>query len=79
MRRRIRMIYWKQWKKVKTKYKMLMHLGIAQSKAWVFANTRKGYWRIAKSPILSRSLSNETLREMDFLFFTDYYKHVCVN
>lgn len=80
MRRRIRMVYWKQWKKVKTRYRMLKQYGIDESKAWEFANTRKGYWRIAKSPILNRSLNNETLKELKFLFFTDYYyKHVCVN
>ena len=28
MRRRIRVVYWKQWKKIKTKYRMLKHYGI---------------------------------------------------
>lgn len=45
MRRRIRMIFWKQWKKVKTRFKMLQSLGIYKQKAWEYANTRKGYWR----------------------------------
>ena len=79
MRRRIRMIYWKQWKRVKTRQKMLRQLGINESKAWEFANTRKGYWRIANSPILKLSLNNDTLKELKYIFFTDYYKHVCVN
>jgi RNA-directed DNA polymerase len=43
IRRRIRMIYWKQWKQVKTKFKMLQFFGIATQKAWEYANTRKGY------------------------------------
>lgn len=79
MRRRIRMIYWKQWKKIKTRYSMLKQHGIEESKAWEFANTRKGYWRIANSPILARSLNNDTLKELKFLLFTDYYKHISVN
>ncbi|HEY5561758.1 MAG TPA: group II intron maturase-specific domain-containing protein [Clostridiaceae bacterium] len=54
MRRRIQMIYWKQWKKVKTKFIKLTSLGIEKSKAWEFANTRKGYWRISNSPIVNR-------------------------
>ena len=66
LRRRIRMCFWKQWKKVKTKYDNLIKLGIAKSKAWEFANTRKGYWRISNSPILSRTVTNEHLRKLGF-------------
>jgi RNA-directed DNA polymerase len=79
MRRRIRMVYWKQWKKVKTKYKMLKQYGVNEWKAWEYANTRKGYWRISNSPILSRSLDNQTLINLGFIYFTDYYSKVCVN
>jgi group II intron reverse transcriptase/maturase len=59
IRRRLRMIRWKEWKKVKTRFKNLMKLGIGRGKAWEWANTRKAYWRIAKSPILSRALGNQ--------------------
>jgi group II intron reverse transcriptase/maturase len=79
MRRRIRMIYWKQWKKIKTRFRELKRLGIDENKAWQFANTRKGYWRTSNSPILSRSLANKTLSKLGYLFFSDYYKQVCVN
>lgn len=76
MRRRIRMIYWKQWKRVKTRFKMLQALGIYKQKAWEFANTRKGYWRVSGSPILSKSLNNDTLKEFGFIFFSEYYRQV---
>lgn len=76
MRRRIRMIYWKQWKRVKTKFKMLQSLGIHKQKAWEYANTRKSYWRTSNSPILSKSLNNSTLKGFGFLFFADYYRQV---
>lgn len=79
MRRRIRMVYWKQWKKVKTKYKMLKQYGVNEWKAWEYANTRKGYWRISISPILSRSLDNQTLTNLGFIYFSDYYSKVCAN
>jgi RNA-directed DNA polymerase len=74
MRRRIRMIYWKQWKRVRTRFKMLKSFGIAEWKAWEYANTRKGYWRISNSPILSRALKNDTIKGLGFLFFSDYYR-----
>jgi group II intron reverse transcriptase/maturase len=76
LRRRIRAVYWKQWKKIKTKFTNLQSLDIDKAKAWEFANTRKGFWRTAKSPILHRSLTTEKLRNMGYLFFSDYYKTV---
>jgi len=79
MRRRIRMVYWKQWKKVKTRYSRLQHYGLNKYKAWEYANTRKGYWRTSNSPILSRSLDNKTLSNLGYLFLSDYYKQVSVN
>ena len=79
MRRRIRMVYWKQWKKIRTKLKMLKQFGIEEQKAWEYANTRKGCWRISKSPILSRSLRNKTLGNLGFLSLLNYYEQVCVN
>ena len=75
-RRRIRMCYWKQWKKIKTKHDNLVKLGIDNSKAWEFANTRKGYWRISNSPILSRTFTNEVLKKSGYLSFTERYAKV---
>ncbi|WP_334309049.1 group II intron maturase-specific domain-containing protein [Sellimonas intestinalis] len=40
-RRRIRAVYWKQWKKTKTKYRMLKALGMEHWKAKELACSRK--------------------------------------
>lgn len=79
MRRRIRAVYWKQWKKIKTRFKMLKHFGIDEGKAWEFANTRKGHWRTSNSPILNRSLDNQTIGSLGYISFFDYYQRVRVN
>lgn len=76
LRRRIRMCYWKRWKKVKTKYDNLVRLGIDNYKAWEYANTRKGYWRISNSPILAISLTNERLKKQGFPTITERYLQV---
>jgi len=76
LRRRIRMCYWKQWKKIKTRHDNLVRLGIEVSKAWEFANTRKGYWRVSNSPILSRTFTNECLKKLGFLFIAERYSAV---
>ena len=73
IRRRIRMCYWKQWKKIKTKHDNLTKLGINNYKAWEFANTRKSYWRISNSPILAMSLNNKTLEKLGYTSLTSVY------
>lgn len=77
-RRRIRMVIWKQWKRIRTKLKNLIRLGINKSKAWEWANTRKGYWRIAGSFILSRTITTDRLRTAGYVFLSDYYRKVRV-
>ncbi len=72
-RRRLRMVFWKQWKRVRTRQANLTKLGIAKSKAWEYANTRKGYWHIANSWILSTSVTNERLKQAGYVFLTDCY------
>jgi RNA-directed DNA polymerase len=78
MRRRIRMIYWKQWKRVRTRFKILQSFGVQKQKAWEYANTRKGYWRISNSPILNKSLRNDVLKGFGYLSFSEYYRQVTV-
>ena len=75
-RRRLRMVIWKQWKRVRTRGRYLMKLGIVKYQAWEFANTRKGYWHTAKSPILNRSATSDRLRQAGYVFFLDYYRAV---
>lgn len=72
-RRRLRMVIWKQWKRISTKQANLSKLGIPKSKAWEYANTRKGYWHTANSFILSTSITNERLRKAGYLFLEDCY------
>ncbi len=59
IRRRLRACRWKEWKKVKTKYRKLMKLGISKEEAWKNANTRKGYWHVSNSPVIDRALTNK--------------------
>ena len=66
LRRRIRQIFWKQWKKPSARYENLKRLGIEKGKAREWANSRLGYWRVAGSWILSRSLTNEYLASIGY-------------
>ena len=82
LRRRIRMYIWKQWKKPKTKIANLRKLGVSSDKAYQWGNSRLGYWRIAGSPILSCSITNEKLALAGYYNFPAQYEqlrklHLC--
>ena len=74
IRRRLRACIWKQWKKVRTKYTNLKRLGVPKYKAWEYANTRKGYWRVSKSPIVQTTLGNQYLEELGYQSITKRYQ-----
>ena len=76
-RRRIRAVYWKQWKKIKTKYKMLKALGLEQWKAKELACSRKGYWRMAQ--VLNSIITNKIIAKLGYTSMLDYYLVVYEN
>ena len=76
-RRRIRAVYWKQWKKIKTKYRMLKALGMEHWKAKELACSRKGYWRMAK--VLNQIFSKKIIAKLGYTTMLDYYLTVCEN
>jgi group II intron reverse transcriptase/maturase len=76
IRRRLRMCHWKQWKKIKTKHDHLVRLGLPDTVAWQYANTRKGYWHTSNSPILSVTLNNIYFRNLSLIGLSDVYRTV---
>jgi group II intron reverse transcriptase/maturase len=77
LRRKIRAIVWKQWKKVKTRYRMIRKYGIPEWKIHELANCRKGIWRAAV--MLNSVLTNKEIINLGFMTMTDYYLKVRVN
>lgn len=73
IRRRLRMCYWKEWKKIKTKFNNLIRLGLPRDKSWEYANSRKGYWRIAGSIVLDRTITNLFLEQIGYKSLTGVY------
>lgn len=76
-RRRIRAVYWRQWKKIKTKYKMLKALGEEEWKAKELACSRKGYWRMAQ--VLNSVFTNKIIAKLGYTSLLDYYLIVYEN
>ena len=76
-RRRIRAVYWKQWKKTRTKCRMLKALGLEHWRAMELACSRKGYWRMAK--VLNQIFSNKIIAKLGYTSMLDYYLVVYEN
>ncbi|AWZ49093.1 RNA-directed DNA polymerase [Clostridiaceae bacterium 14S0207] len=74
IRRRLRGCIWKQWKKVKTRGRNLIKLGLPPHKAWEYANTRKGYWRIYKNPFLDTILNNKYIENLGYRSISKGYQ-----
>ncbi len=58
LRRRLRQVRWKEWKRYKARRRNLVALGIPDWQARQWAASRRGYWRVSGSPILTRALPN---------------------
>ena len=74
LRRRLRQVRWKQWKRVRTKRRKLISLGIPAGDAHKWACSRKGYWRISSSPILHCALPNAYWAKLGLQGFADPYR-----
>ena len=77
LRRRIRAVYWEQWKKVKTRYKMIRRYNLPDWKVHELANCRKGIWRAAV--MLNQILTNKEIARQGYITLTDYYRQVSEN
>lgn len=78
LRTRIRVIIWKQWKKITKRYKALRELGMSHEIAFNCANTRKGYYQICKSRYIQFAINNERLRKRGLVFLLDQYEKVYI-
>jgi len=63
VRRRVRMYYWKQWKRPGTRWRHLLSLGIPREEIRMATRSRKGYWRMSGNSIVQRALTNRWLHE----------------
>ena len=61
LRRRVRLGYWKQWKRPRTRRRHLLALGIAKDEVKLATRSRKGYWRMAGNSIVQRALTKQWL------------------
>ena len=76
IRRKLRVIIWKQWKKISKRYTILRKLGISHRDAYVTANSRRGYYHITHTRVLEQAISKERLNKRGLVNSLDHYLKV---
>ena len=76
---RIRMCIWKQWKRVRTRYRNLRVMGVPKDLAWKTANSRRGYWFTTHTVAINMAMTKERLINSGFYDLTTAYQSVHVN
>ena len=66
-RRRVRMCYWKQWRKPRTRIRKLLKLGTSRKHAILTGLSRKGYWHLARTLATQTGMTNKWLAEQGLL------------
>ena len=67
IRRKIRGVLWKQWKKPRTRCKKLIELGLKEDTARRWAYSSKGPWRMAKTYGMHKAVSNSVIESMGYI------------
>ena len=73
IRRRLRCIKWRQWKRGSTRLKKLRGFGIKEARLYA-AFSRKGPWRMAGHPILRHALTPDYFRSLGLYILTDSFE-----
>jgi len=74
LRRRLRQVRWKEWKRYQARRRNLRALGMPERAAREWAGSQKGPWRIAGSHVLQRALPNAYWADIGLRGFTDPYR-----
>jgi len=71
IRRRLRMCLWKQWKRVRTRYRELRALGVPEHAVHKMANSRRGPWEMSR--VLNTALDTRYWQSQGLVSLLDRY------
>jgi group II intron reverse transcriptase/maturase len=66
IKNRIRYFIWKKWKKPNRRMRAYIQLGRNKEDAYAWSRSRLGGWRIAQSPIMTSTVTNERLEQRGY-------------
>jgi RNA-directed DNA polymerase len=73
IRRRIRLCYWKQWRRPRTRIKHLTALGVGLVTAIKHSVNSHSYWHMARTPALQFALNNAWLKAQGLVSVRDLW------
>jgi len=76
LRKRIRVVIWKQWKSPKKRYEGLRKLGANHSNAFNTANCRKGYQYVCGTATIHATITNKRLEERGLTSLSNLFAKV---
>ena len=76
IRRRVRMCYWKQWRRPRTKMQELLRLGTSLSASIPVAMSRKGPWHLARTLATQTGMTNKWLKAQGLLAVKELWVNI---
>ena len=76
LRKRIRVVIWKQWKKTRKRYEALRKLGATHRNAYVTANSRKSYQYVCGTATIHATITNQRLENRGLISLSTLYAKV---
>lgn len=76
LRRRIRAIYWRQWKRPKTRVKEMMKRGIDYERARKSASNGRGPWWNAGAPHMNQAIDTRRLRALGYVSLLEEFQRI---
>jgi RNA-directed DNA polymerase len=76
LRRRLRSILWRQWKRRWTRFRELTRRGIAAKRAWVSVTNGHGPWWNAGASHMNQAVPTLAFRRMGLLSFSDVHSRL---
>jgi len=77
LRRRMRMCYWKQWRRFRTRVRNLLKLGTHPRVAIPLCFSRKGPWRCARTLATQTGMTNQWLKDQGLLSVKELWVNTC--
>jgi hypothetical protein len=71
IRRRLRLILWRQWKRAYTRARNLMRLGLTEQRAWISATNGRGPWWNSGASHLNAALPKRVFHGLSLVSLLD--------
>jgi len=76
LRRRVRMCYWKQWRRFRTRVRNLLKLGTHPGVAIPMCFSRKGPWKCARTLATQTGMTNQWLKDQGLLSVKEQWVNI---